>query len=269
MPGTSSTITFIEICGKLARKPTLASSGLISPVDRLVESGFADTEGLKDARRENLVATAIEPQPRDDFVLHHRLHLARDPRHHHQMSGMIALQHRHAKAGRGAERIGITSAVSGKQRLLDVVLGHHAADRFEHPAHVIDRGLVAPQFLAGQPRDRLRRQVIRRRSDTAGREHYVAQFHRGSPRPFQALRHVADGQHRDQVDPDLVELVGQVIRIAIDHLAGGDFVAGESITARSIIDGLLHGRRATPRRRHCRAVRFQSSRRAACNTRFA
>ena len=138
----------------------------------------------------------------------------------------VSLRHRHPKARRGAERIANHLRGFGQVGLLEIVLGHDAVDRGEDAFHVIDAFLVAHQFAAGDTSDGLVGQVVGGRPDSAGRDNHVRHRHRGFPRPLQPLRDVAHGQHRDDFDTDLGELVGDVVGIGIHYSAGGDFVAG-------------------------------------------
>ena len=211
--------------GRAKRDPRLL--GLDQSGDRLVESRLADAEGLEDAHREDRVAAAVLSEPRDDAVLHHRFHLARHARHHDQMAGVaVGLRHRHPKARRGAERIANHLRGFGQVGLLEIVLGHHAVDRREDAFHVVDAFLVAHEFAAGDASHGLVGQVVGGRSDSAGRDDHVGHLHGGLPRPLQPLGHVADGQHRDELDAGFGELVGEVVGIGVHYPAGGDFVAG-------------------------------------------
>ncbi len=193
---------------------------------RFVECRLAHPESLEDFHCVNLVGAAIRRDPRNHRIFHHRFHLARDARQHDQMRGMTAQRHRHSEAWRGAERILNDGRTLGEVGLLEIVLGHRAADRREQFFHVIDGGLVATQLHSRDARDRFGGQVIGGRPDAAGRNHDVALFDRRAPRPFQTIGNVADRQHRDQVDANFRELVGKVVGVGIDDLAGSDFVAG-------------------------------------------
>ncbi len=113
---------------------------------------------------------------------------------------MAILLHRHPKAGRGAQRVQNNFGGLGEQRLLDVIFGHHAAHRVENTLHMVDGGLVAPKLLTRKPRDRLRREIVGGRTNSAGRDHDVRHLHRSPPCPFEALRHVSDREHGNQVD---------------------------------------------------------------------
>src|SRR5271170_1595352 len=85
---------------------------------------------------------------------------------------------------------------------------------------------MAPELFAGEPSDRFSGKVVGSWPDPTGRKDHVTQFHSGSPSPFEPLGDVADGEHRDQVDTDFIKLVGEIVRVAVDHLASRDFVAG-------------------------------------------
>jgi len=54
----------------------------------------------------------------------------------------------------------------------------------------------------------------------------VAQLERVAPRPLESLRVVADGEHRDEVDADLEQLVGDPAGIGVDDASGGELVPG-------------------------------------------
>ena len=194
--------------------------------DRFVERRFAHPESLEDAHRVNLVGAAIRRDPRYHRIFHHRFHFARHARQHDQMRSVAIARHRHPEAGRGAERILDDGRALGKERLLEIVLGHRAVHRREQSFHVLDGRLVAPQLHARDARNRFGGQVVGGRADAAGRNDDIAFLDRRAPRPFEAVGNVADREHRNQVDSNFRELVGQIVGVGIDHLAGGDFVAG-------------------------------------------
>ena len=91
---------------------------------------------------------------------------------------------------------------------------------------MLDGGLVAAQLHARDARNSLGGQVVGGRPDAAGRNHDVTLLDRRAPRPFQTIGNVADRNHRNQIDSNFRELVGKVVGVGIDDLAGGDFVAG-------------------------------------------
>jgi hypothetical protein len=142
------------------------------------------------------------------------------------MRGMTAERHRHPEARRGAERILDDGSALGKVRLPEIVLGHRPIDAREQFLHMRDGGLVAPQLHSRDARDSFGGQVVGRRPDAAGRNHDVTFLDRRAPRPFQTIGNVADRDHRNQIDSDFRELIGKVIGVGIDDLAGGDFIAG-------------------------------------------
>src|SRR5262249_16921975 len=72
----------------------------------------------------------------------------------------------------------------------------------------------------------LGREVVRGRPDAAGRDDDVGLRERLPPRPFQALRIVADRDHRDDVDAELEELVGDPLRVRVGDAPGRELVAG-------------------------------------------
>jgi hypothetical protein len=188
--------------------------------DQLVEPGLRDAEGLERVREVD-VAPLLGAEPRQDRLVHHRLHLAR---HAGQDDDVLAAG-LHAIAGRGAERVRNDHVAFRHHRLLQVVERHLDAARREELADAVRRRRVLDELPPEHRTDRLGREVVGGGPDAAGRDDDVRERHRLLPRPLEPLRIVPDDDDRDDVDPELEELVGDPLRVRVGDAAGGELVA--------------------------------------------
>ena len=128
-------------------------------------------------------------------------------------------------AGRGAHGIRDDDGTLRQQRLLQVVLGHVAAERREQLADAVGGVAVLDERHAEHACDRLVGQVVGGRPDAARRDDDVGQLERPLPCPGEAVGVVADGEHRDDVEPEAEELVGDPAGVGVGDPPGGELVA--------------------------------------------
>ena len=163
-----------------------------------------------------LQAHAPRGEPRLDLVRPHRPHLARRPgqRDDHAAIGPVD-----PPAGRGAVGVGEHRTRRQHPRLLEVGLGERLAATRPQAPQPLERRLIHDRLLATGLRDRLARQVVRRRTEAARRDDEVGTAECGAQRVHDRGEVVREVRDADDPHAQAHQRAGQLAAVGVGRLA--------------------------------------------------